>query len=61
MDILVEKIPGGLRVDGLDLKMENADVHQCLPAAQGVQFETLPEDWKCPVCKAGKNAFEKIG
>jgi rubredoxin len=24
-------------------------------------FEELPDDWKCPVCKAGKNSFEKIG
>ena len=30
-------------------------------AVEGVPFEKLPEDWKCPVCKAGKNAFEKIG
>jgi rubredoxin len=28
---------------------------------QGVKFEDLPEDWKCPICKAGKNAFEKVG
>lgn len=26
-----------------------------------VKFEDLPEGWKCPVCKAGKNVFEKIG
>jgi rubredoxin len=24
-------------------------------------FDSLADDWKCPVCKAGKNAFEKIG
>jgi rubredoxin len=28
---------------------------------QSVKFADLPDDWKCPVCKAGKNAFEKIG
>lgn len=28
---------------------------------EGKPFEELPEDWKCPVCSAGKNAFEKIG
>lgn len=28
---------------------------------QPARFEDLPEDWRCPVCKAGKNAFEKIG
>ncbi len=24
------------------------------------RFEDLPNDWKCPVCKAGKESFEKI-
>ncbi len=28
---------------------------------QDTPFEELPDDWKCPVCKAGKNVFEKIG
>ena len=28
---------------------------------QSVKFEDLPQDWKCPVCNAGKDAFEKIG
>ncbi len=23
----------------------------------GIKFEDLPEDWKCPVCKAGKGKF----
>ena len=26
-----------------------------------VKFEDLPDDWKCPVCKAGKDVFERIG
>jgi len=25
----------------------------------GTSFEDLPEDWVCPVCRAGKNEFEK--
>jgi len=25
------------------------------------KFKDLPEDWKCPVCKAGKESFEQIG
>lgn len=25
----------------------------------GTSFEKLPEDWVCPVCGAGKDAFEK--
>lgn len=24
-------------------------------------FATLPDDWRCPVCKVGKEEFEKIG
>jgi len=27
----------------------------------GTPFEKLPDDWTCPVCGAGKDAFEKIG
>ncbi|NLB73378.1 MAG: High molecular weight rubredoxin [Firmicutes bacterium] len=26
----------------------------------GTPFEELPDDWVCPVCSAGKDAFEKI-
>lgn len=29
-------------------------------AAEAVPFEALPDDWKCPVCNAPKEAFEKI-
>jgi rubredoxin len=28
---------------------------------QGVKFTDLPADWKCPVCRASKDAFEKVG
>ncbi len=28
---------------------------------QGDRFEDLPDDWKCPVCKAGKDSFENLG
>jgi rubredoxin len=28
---------------------------------KGQTFEQLPDDWKCPVCNALKNQFEKIG
>jgi rubredoxin len=28
---------------------------------QKMKFEDLPDDWKCPVCKAGKNVFEQVG
>jgi len=25
----------------------------------GTPFESLPDDWSCPLCGAGKDAFEK--
>jgi rubredoxin len=28
--------------------------------ASGTPFESLPEDWVCPVCGAGKDVFEKV-
>ncbi len=26
----------------------------------GTPFEKLPDDWKCPVCGAPKDSFEKV-
>ncbi|WP_303236048.1 rubredoxin [Methanosphaera cuniculi] len=26
----------------------------------GVDFEDLPADWKCPLCGAGKEVFEPV-
>ena len=26
----------------------------------GTPFESLPDDWLCPVCGAGKEDFEKV-
>ncbi|MFP4196401.1 MAG: thiamine pyrophosphate-dependent enzyme [Methanomassiliicoccales archaeon] len=26
----------------------------------GTRFEDLPQDWKCPICQAGKGAFERV-
>lgn len=26
----------------------------------GTPFEKLPDDWKCPVCGATKDLFEKV-
>jgi rubredoxin len=28
---------------------------------EGTPFEDLPDDWRCPLCKAAKSAFERIG
>lgn len=27
--------------------------------APGTPFEDLPDDWKCPVCRVGKDQFVK--
>ncbi len=27
---------------------------------EGTAFEDLPEDWVCPACGVGKEAFEKV-
>ena len=27
---------------------------------KGTPFEELPEDWKCPICKAGKKMFKAL-
>jgi rubredoxin len=26
----------------------------------GTPFENIPDDWKCPVCGAPKDSFEKV-
>jgi rubredoxin len=28
--------------------------------APGTPFESLPDDWVCPICGAPKDAFEKV-
>ncbi|MGA8831403.1 MAG: rubredoxin [Desulfomonilaceae bacterium] len=28
---------------------------------KGVAFEDLPDDWKCPICGAGKKMFKPMG
>lgn len=28
--------------------------------AKGTSFDNLPEDWKCPVCGAGKKLFKPL-
>lgn len=63
-----EWIEKGWEVVSRNGEREDFDLWRCATCKwlykekdQGIQFETLPEDWKCPACKAGKNAFEKIG
>ncbi len=28
--------------------------------APGTPFEKLPDDWKCPICGAAKDLFDKV-
>lgn len=28
--------------------------------AEGTPFESLPDDWTCPLCGVGKDLFEKV-
>ena len=28
--------------------------------APGTAFEDLPEDWRCPLCRSGKDAFQRV-
>jgi len=41
-------------------KYDPADGDQENDIEPGTPFEELPDDWVCPVCGAGKDAFEKI-
>jgi rubredoxin len=27
---------------------------------KGTKFETLPDDWKCPICGASKKSFKRL-
>ena len=29
-------------------------------AKEGIKFENLPKDWKCPICGVGKEMFAEI-
>jgi rubredoxin len=29
--------------------------------AVGTPFESIPEDWVCPLCGVGKDLFEEVG
>jgi rubredoxin len=37
---------------------ETGDPEGDIPA--GTSFESLPDDWMCPVCGAGKKDFAKV-
>jgi rubredoxin len=63
-----EWIEKGWEVAAKEGDREDHGLWRCAPckwlykeSAQGRKFEDLPPDWRCPVCKAGKAAFEKVG
>jgi rubredoxin len=63
-----EFVAQGWDVVGTTGTREDAGLWRCAAckwlykeAAEAVKFEDLPADWKCPVCKAGKDVFEKAG
>ena len=50
-----------------DSEREDVDVWRCAMCKwlyknqkEQIPFEDLPDDWKCPVCKADKGVFEKV-
>ncbi len=111
MSITIKKIPGGLSVDGLELRNGKCGCTSVAPCCyswsktkqsgktityrgkttgpeakdvftwsfivkkgelvvdvamedcrdKDIKFKDLPDDWKCPVCKAGKDSFEQAG
>ncbi|MDK2790053.1 MAG: hypothetical protein PWP15_560 [Methanothermococcus sp.] len=43
---------------GYILDEEKGDENNGIP--KGTKFEDLPDDWKCPICGATKDLFERI-
>ena len=64
---LDEWIERGWEVAKKDGDREDLDVWRCAMCKwlyknrkEEVPFDVLPDDWKCPVCKADKGLFEKV-
>lgn len=58
----------GWEVISFENNMEDFNIWRCAVCKwlykekeQTQTFEKLPDDWKCPVCGAKKDSFEKIG
>ena len=45
-------------VCGYIYEPQQGDAESDIPG--GTPFEDLPDDWVCPVCGAGKEAFEPV-
>jgi len=64
---LEEWIEKGWDVVSKTGEREDFDVWRCAACKwlykdhkEKIKFEDLPDDWKCPVCNAGKDVFEQI-
>lgn len=61
----LDEVSGGGASGGIIKALDDFDVcticgYLYNPAEHGgVAFKDLPEDWKCPRCKQGKDKFEK--
>ena len=44
----------------VDMFMIQQKEMQMAGIAPGTSFEALPEDWVCPICALGKDAFDKM-
>jgi rubredoxin len=60
-------IEKGWQVVNKEGEREDFDVWRCAACKwlykeqeQKLKFDDLPDDWKCPLCKVGKNVFEKV-
>ena len=65
---LEDWIGKGWEVVNQESAREDFDVWRCSAcrwlyknSEQELKFEDLPDDWKCPVCKVGKDSFEQVG
>jgi rubredoxin len=66
--LLEEWIKKGWEVVDKDGEREDIGLWRCAACKwlfkeknQGRKFESLPDDWTCPVCGVGKASFEKVG
>ena len=39
---------------------DEAAGHEASGIAPGTKWEDIPDDWKCPLCGAGKEEFEAL-
>ncbi len=45
----------------LDVRQASEYQEEHLPGAVLIPLPELPDDWKCPICGAGKKMFKSLG